>query len=461
MTEILLAKIRDHKKMSVLDQVKLVFLLSVPAIMAQISNIIMSYIDASMVGKLGAKASASIGLVSSSTWLIFGLTSMAVTGFTVQTAQAIGAKDRHKSRNLMIEGILIAELFALFILCIALSLAGFIPVWLGGNPDIIKDASWYLIGIIVFLPFNQLNMICSGMLQATGNMKLPSLLNSLMCLLDMVFNAFFIFERVPVLNIPGMNLGVLGAALGTGFAQLCISLCQLYFLARQESLAGFIKMKNFSFQKNDISRGIKIGIPAGLEQFITCFAYVMFTKIVAPLGSIAIAANSFSITAESLCYEPGYGVAQASTTIIGQCIGASNKKTAVSLSKVTTLLAVGVMGISGIIMYFFSGSMISFLSSDAAIIALAVQVLKIEAFAEPMYGASIVVTGILRGAGDTLIPTVINFLSIWCIRLPLAWFLSSRYGLSGIWFAMAFELNVRGILFLVRLKRWQTKLRAS
>jgi Na+-driven multidrug efflux pump len=121
------------------------------------------------------------------------------------------------------------------------------------------------------------------------------------------------------------------------------------------------------------------------------------------------------------------------------------------------------MSISGLLMFSYSEAMISFFTNDAQIIELGSRILKIEAFAEPMYGASIVVGGVLQGAGDTLATTVMNFVSMWLVRIPLAALFAGKYGLQGVWFAMAFELNVRGIIFLFRLQfgRWQNAVKKT
>lgn len=186
-------------------------------------------------------------------------------------------------------------------------------------------------------------------------------------------------------------------------------------------------------------------------------AQIMSTRIVAPLGMIAIAANSFSITAESLCYMPGYGIGSAATTLIGQSVGAGRHDLTKRLGWIATGFGMAVMAVSGAVMYLIAPWMIAVLSPDVAIRALGAQVLRIEAFAEPMYAASIVASGVFRGAGDTLIPSCLNFCSMWLVRLPLAAFLAPRLGLRGVWIAMCIELCIRGVLFIMRLafsKSW-------
>lgn len=104
-------------------------------------------------------------------------------------------------------------------------------------------------------------------------------------------------------------------------------------------------------------------------------------------------------------------------------------------------------------MFIFSRQLIAMLSLDPEVIAIGSNLLKMEAFAEPLYGASIAIIGILRGKGDTLWPACLNFISIWGVRITLSWLLSIPYGLYGVWMAMVFELNVRGILFLFRQRK--------
>lgn len=455
----LLLKLRNGDKLTLKDSIKLTIQISLPAIMSQISTIIMEYADASMVGRLGAHDSASIGLVSSSTWLIGGLLNAASLGFSVQLAHRIGAKDNKEARNIMKIGLLSTMLFSIVMLMIAISIAKWLPSWLGGNKAIIDHASLYFLIFACQLPFQQLNNVAGGMLQASGNMKTPSLLNILMCLLNILFNLLLIFPSGTVGSLPGWNLGIAGAALGTAFSQAIISLIMLYWLLRRSELLKLRKGEKMHFSKGYFISAFRIALPVALEQIAQDGAQIVSTRIVAPLGTKAIAANSFSVTAESLCYMPGYGIGVAATTMIGQSIGAKREDLTYRLGWLVTILGMAVMSITGILMYIFAPFMLATLTPDPSIQALGVRVLRIEAFAEPLFAASIVATGVLRGTGDTMIPSLFNLVSMWLVRLPLAALLSPQIGLVGVWSAMATELSVRGILFLWRLSKrnWSTK----
>ena len=200
--------------------------------------------------------------------------------------------------------------------------------------------------------------------------------------------------------------------------------------------------------------------PICLQNIAMRGAYIAGTVIVAPLGPIAIAANNFAIIAESLCYTPGYGLADSATTLVGQSIGASRRQLARSFSKITISLGMGMMTVLGAVMYFFAPEMMSLLSQDPEIIELGASVLRIEAFAETMYAASIVAYGCCVGAGDTVVPSILNLSSMWFVRIGLAVWLTPKIGLAGYWIPMCIELNVRGILFLLRIRGngWMKKI---
>ena len=201
---------------------------------------------------------------------------------------------------------------------------------------------------------------------------------------------------------------------------------------------------------------VKIAVPMSGEHIVLCGAQILSTVIVAPLGTIAIAANSFAIVAESLCYMPGYGIADAATTLVGQSVGAGRKDLALRLANIAVGLGMVVMTAMGVVMYLAAAVMIGVMTPDAEITLLGTEILRIEAFAEPMFAASIVAYGAFVGTGDTLVPSAMNFVSIWAVRLTLAAVLAPHYGLVGVWIAMCVELCFRGVIFLVRLrsKRW-------
>ena len=459
----LLAMIRNGQTMNGSQMLNLIAQLSVPSILAQLTNTLMVYIDASMVGSLGAKASASIGIVQSTTWLFGGLTSAAAMGFSVQAAHFIGANDFVKARQVFRQGIMATALFTLILTAICLVIAGPLPLWLGGGADIAPDASRYFAIFCMSLPVYQLGILSSSMLKSSGNMRVPSAVSVLMCLLDVVFNYFLIFStrHVSVLGydilMPGMGMGVAGAALGTALAYIVTGVMLIWFATLRSSEL-MLKKEKWTFAPlwDYLRNAAKISTPMGAQYIMMSGAQIVSTMIVAPLGNFAIAANTFAIAAESLCYMPGYGIGEAATTLVGQSIGAGQPRLARSFAYRTVFLGMIVMAAISVVMYITAPQMIGIMTPVEEIRQLGIGALRIEAFAEPMFAASIVAYSVCLGAGDTLVPACMNLASMWLVRLTLAAYLAPIYGLRGVWMAMAIELTFRGAIFLWRLfsGRW-------
>ena len=197
----------------------------------------------------------------------------------------------------------------------------------------------------------------------------------------------------------------------------------------------------------------KVGAPLAAERAVLSSAQVLLVRIVSGLGTTAIAANSLGVSAESLCYMAGYGIQDASLALVGQAVGANRRDMAKNFAWLCTGMGIGIMALTGVGMYIFAPNLMGIFTADAAVIALGAQVLRIEALAEPMFGASIVASGAMQGAGDSTGCFVLNLVSMWGIRLTLASLLAPHFGLVGVWMAMSFELTMRGVLFLVRLVR--------
>ena len=464
--ELLIDKIKNGQHMTLKEQLRLTVNLSTPSILAQLSMIIMQYIDAAMVGSLGADDSAAIGLVSSSTWLLGGLLSAAAMGFTVQVAHHIGANDSNSARSVLRQSLISCLIFSLSLALLGSAISTPLPHWLGGNEAICGKATTYFLILALCLPFLQIEFLAGGMLRSSGNMNVPGMLNILMCVLDVAFNFFFIFPTRDVnvaglqLHIPGFGLGVTGAATGTVLAELVTCLLMLYFLLARSRDLKLIRTKGpYKPTKQCLRRAYRISLPIGLQHIMMSGAYIATTAIVAPLGNIALAANIFAVTAESLCYMPGYGIGEAATTLVGQSTGAARKDLMKRFATITVLMGVVTMTVMGVMMYFGAELMMSFMSPVQEIVDLGAECLRIEAWAEPLYATAIVSYGVMVGAGDTFMPCITNLGSMWIVRITLAIFLASTIGLIGVWIAMCIELCVRGTLFLIRLTsgRWIKK----
>lgn len=277
------------------SQLRLTLQLSWPAMMAQLSSIMMQYIDAAMVGRLGADDSAAVGLVSTSLWLFWGICSAVTVGFSVQVAHRIGASDHDGARRILRQSIVACLLFSLAVVAVGAAIAWPLPVWLGGTEAVCGKASLYFLVFVLALPLLTMNYLGGAMLRCVGNMKVPGGLNVMMCVLDIIFNFFLIFPTREIglgsvsLAVPGAGLGVLGAALGTVSAEIVTAGLMMWFLCTREKT---IRLKghpgSFRLTRQVIGKALRISAPMTLEHAVICGAQIAVTVIVAPLGIMAI-----------------------------------------------------------------------------------------------------------------------------------------------------------------------------
>ena len=289
------------------------------------------------------------------------------------------------------------------------------------------------------LPFQQLNALCSGFLQCSGDMVTPSILNAVMCALDVAFNTLFI-----------PRYGVLGAGLGTGLACAVISLVMAWRCCFCNAALRLRRKETGRFESEILRKALKIGLPVAVQEAAMCGAQVAATTIIAPLGAVAIAAHSFAVTAESLCYMPGYGIGAAATTPRGPKHRRRKARRGETLRQYLHGDGRRVHGRDG--------------RGDDADLSAGVPDADTGRGGADAGGAGAAHRtacgtalrrvdcggGRLRGAGDTLVPSLMNLASIWGVRLGLALVLTPRFGLWGMWTAMAVELCVRGLLTLLR-----------
>ena len=468
-------KLRGGESMTRRERFALTMLLAAPAILAQLSMCLMSYIDASMVGRLGSAQAAAVGLVSSTVWIFGSFCYSNATGFSVQIAHKCGARDYDSAKSVFHKGLLTTFCASLMLCLLAALISSSVPAWLGGGKDIIGDAAEYFLIYALFIPLFQIDIFAEAALIASGNLKVPSITSLAMCVMDVIFNYIFIFV---------LDMGVRGAALGTGLAELCAGAFLLVYALKvspelRQDLswlqpsrripgyrsAGLYKALAGAVGSDDVlGQALHISWPLWLQNLISRGAYIAATVLVAPLGTIAIAANSFAIIAEGFCYLPGYGMQDAATTLVGQSLGARRRDMARSFARMTIFSGAAMMTAFAVLMWIFAPELMGLLTPDETVVALGAKCLRIEAWAEFFFGVSIVAAGCCVGAGDSLFTSVANLVSMWVVRIGLALLLIPRYGLEGYWVAMATELSVKGIIFAFRIRgsRWmKTKLTAA
>ena len=375
--------------------------------------------------------------------------------FSIQIAQYLGADRQQDARGVLRQAMLFNLAAGLAAAAFGIGISGHLPGWLGADVSLQANASAYFAIWSAALPFTMAMGMYTSMLRASGDALTPGLISVLVCVLDVVFNFFLINPTRTLWGITvwGAGLGVPGAALGTALATVVGGLLALCILLFREGPLCIHKPGSWKITRACIRNLGKVGVPLAAERAALSSAQVLQVRIVSQLGTVAIAANSLGVSAEGLCYMAGYGIQGAAIALIGQAVGAHRKDMAKRFAWLCTLMGMGIMTLTGAGLFAFAPALMSIFTADAAVIALGARVLRIEAFAEPMFGASIVASGAMQGAGDSTSCFVLNIFSMWCIRLTLAFLLAPRFGLVGVWGAMCFELCVRGLLFLIRLAR--------
>lgn len=443
-SKILLGKVQDGLELSTGEQASLTLRLALPAILSQLTVIVMQYCDSSMVGSLGAHATAAIGLVTSMTWLLGEIGQSIAGGFAVQVAHKVGAKQHEAARSILRQGLLVTALLSLVLAGLAMAISPWLPEWLGGQDELVRrEATQYFFLFGLTIPLFELTYLAASMLRCAGNTKVPSIVSIFGCILNVGFNALFIFQ---------MGLGVKGAALGSLASMAITATIMLVYIWRYSpELSLWDHPGSWKLQSTVLRQALHIGGPMAVEHIAFCTAQVVGTMIIAPLGTIAIAANAFGIIIEGLCYMPGFGISDAATTLVGQSIGAGRPELRKSFSWLS--VGMGVMMMSGMAILMYAGApyLMPLMTPDTEVQQLTTTILRIEALVEPFYAMSIVCYGVFVGAGDTKMPCMMNLFSIWCVRIPLALHLSQTMGLKGAWIAMAIELTFRGTMFLTRL----------
>jgi putative MATE family efflux protein len=208
-------------------------------------------------------------------------------------------------------------------------------------------------------------------------------------------------------------------------------------------------------------RIVNIGAPASLQALLRISSMLGYTRILAATaeGTAALAALPIGLTAESIAFMPGLGYSMAATALVGQSLGAKRTDVASRYAWMATAQACVIMTIMGIVFYVFAYPFARWFTRDALVIEVAAGYLRINAYSEPFLALAMVLSGAFQGAGDTRTPTWITFVSMWLVRLPLAYLLALTLGYQtlGAWWAMAASVMLSGVLTAVLFRRGNWK----
>ncbi len=444
---------------------KLIFLLAWPSIIEQLLQTAVNYVDTAMVGSIGTYATAAIGVCQSTLFLLMGVMNATGLGFSVMVARRIGEGRPDAAREVIRQGMLAVVVVGLSLTALVeLILAPNLPRWMGTEPDVLPHAITYfrIIGANYLLHTGML--MATNILRCMGDTKTPLKFNMLTNLINVCGNFLLIYPTRQLtvfgmtFTMPGAGLGVAGAATATVLATAFSAICLLSVLFVRKGPLQISLRDSYRPQALILKQAFQLGVPTFLERATVAVGQIAATAMISGLGTVALASNQLALTGESICYMPIFGFSIAATTLVAQNLGAGDKDRAFQQGAWCTWISVAVIFTAGVIQFILSEQIIDLFSNDPAVIALGGKMLRIEAFAEAFFAITTVLSGVLRGAGDTKWPFYISLLGMWCLRIPVAYLLIhvAGWGLEAIWVCMALDLMVRSVLGLWRFykKKW-------
>jgi putative MATE family efflux protein len=445
---------RDHRAAD-----RQVLRLAWPCILENLTVIMISFIDAAMIGVLGPAATAAVGVNASPSWLLGGLVQSLGVGGTALVARLIGAGEHREAGRVSALVLRMALLLSAFLTVLMLFGAPAIPIMMNADASIVDEAVAYMrLLALGFIP-HYTGIAAGALIRGAGDTKTPMAAGLLSNGLNVVLNFFLIYEPRTVhlfgLSLPlwGAGMGVRGAAAASALATGISGAFLLLSLPRKKSV---LRVQwRAAWDGQIVRRVLRVAYPAALERAAINLGQIMFARMVSSVGVAAFAAHNQSIQVESLGYMPAHGFAAAATTLVGQGLGAGRPEDARERGGRAIFLCLLLLTGVGAFLFAAAPFLISLLTPDAEVRAIGAMLIRICAFEQPFNALSIVTAGALRGAGDTKVPFYYSLVSMWGVRIALAWVLGTRlgFGVAGFWWAMVADLGVRGTLLVLRFRR--------
>ena len=434
------------------NETRLILRFATPMLLGNLFQQLYNIVDSVVVGKfIGTEALAAVG---SSFPIVFSLISLIIgvaSGGTIIIAQYFGARNFERVKASI--GTLYIFLFwaSISVTVIGIIFSGTIFRLIQLPEEIIPQAKTYLniyfLGMIGFFGFNATSAILRGL----GDSKTPLYFLILSTFFNIVFDLLFVIV---------FKWGIAGAAVATVISQGGAFITAVFYLNRTHEVIQ-ISWREFKFDKDIFRKTLKIGLPTGLQHTFVSLGMTVVQVIVNRFGTNVIAAYAAATRLDSLAILPAMNFGMALSTFVGQNIGAGKTDRIKSGLKSTLLMSSVVSLAVTSIMVFFGRFLIQLFvrSSESEVILVGSEYLVIVSSFYIVFSVMFSINGVMRGAGDTLIPMFITFFSLWIVRIPVAYFLSERIGESGIWWAIPIAW-ITGAVFAYlyyRTGKWKEK----
>jgi putative MATE family efflux protein len=416
------------KDLTVGKEGKLIFYFAIPMLLGNVFQMLNMIIDSIIVGNYLGKS--SVAAVGASFPVLFALISLIIgitAGINIIISQYFGAKDYNAVKRAADT----AYIF-LFFASLIIGIAGlifcrniflFLDLPVEVMPEALLYIQVYLIGIIFMAGFQGTNAILRGM----GDSKTPLYFMIIATILNIILEMIF---------IPVMKMGIEGAAIASVIAQAVAFLIATFYLNKKHDFIR-ISFLRIYFDRKIFITSLKIGLPSGLQQTFVALGMMALLKIVDSFGTNTLAAYTIAGRIDSFATLPAMNFSMALMTFVGQNLGAGKQERVRKGYLATQLITGGISLTMSILILIFSVQLMSVFNQDPEVIRIGSGYLVIVSSFYLLFSAMFTNTGVFRGAGDTLVPMFITLFSLWLIRIPLAYALSSgSLGVSGIWWSM-------------------------
>lgn len=412
--------------------------LAVPTIIEEVLATLLQYVDTAMVGQLGEQATASVSITTTITWLVNSIVGAVGIAALALISKAVGGGEKEKIQDYSRQVIWLAAACGLITGGISILLSPYIPVWMGAEEAIWDQASLYFTIVSLPMVFRAFTSILGASIRATQDTRTPMLINMTANCINGVLNYVLIYA---------LELGVTGAAMASALAYTFSGLMMLWAYRRNRTL--YWPWSSFQIKLPLIKDFAKIGIPVLGTSLTSCLGYVVFAGLVSDMGTTVFAAHSIAVTAETIFYIPGYGLRTAISAMVGAALGEKNQKKIEEVGTLSVALTMGMMCVSGGVLYLISYPLMCLFTSSGQVAGLGAEMLKLVAFSEPFFGLMIVMEGIFYGLGRTRYAFAVEACSMWGIRILFTFLCVKIWELDlrAVWYCMIGD-NVCKAFFL-------------
>jgi MATE efflux family protein len=431
--------------------IKNIFQITLPAVFDLLAQTLIMALDMKMVSSLGPSAISSVGVGTAGMYALIPALIAVATGTTALLSRAYGADNKIEGKKAFTQSFFIAVPLGIILTLIFLVFSEQIINLVGNAKDInLKDAILYQNMTVIGFPFLGISIATFYAFRAMGENKIPMIGNTLALVLKIILNFLLVYL---------FKWGIFGAALSTTLTRLFSAIFSIYLVFWSKKNWISLELKDLKFDYFTSKRILKVGIPAAVEQLGLRIGMLIFEMMVISLGNLSYAAHKIALTAESISFNLGFAFSFAASALVGQELGKGSSQKALKNGYICTIIAMIVMSTFGLLFFIIPQFLVSLFTKDKDVIELATMALKIVSICQPFSGASMVLAGALRGAGDTKSVLLITYLGIFLIRIPITYLFLDvlNLGLAGAWIVMTIDLAIRSSIafYIFRRGKWK------